>query len=67
MVPSSLSEPALHRLRVAFQRKSLYDEMRKGMASDSNAFKVEREDGAKMGPWKWPSESPSVSRPWWLT
>ena len=45
MVPSSLSEPALHRLRFAFQQKSLYDEMRKGMASNFNAVKVEREDG----------------------
>ena len=28
------------------QQKSLYDEMRKGIASNFNAFKVEREDGA---------------------
>jgi hypothetical protein len=33
------------------QQKSLYDEMRKGIASNFNAFKVEREDGALMGPW----------------
>jgi 4-carboxymuconolactone decarboxylase len=33
------------------EQKSLYDEMRKGIASNFNAFKVEREDGALMGPW----------------
>ena len=32
------------------QQKSLYDEMRKGIASNFNAFKVEREDGALMAP-----------------
>jgi len=31
--------------------KPLYDSMRKGIASNFNAFKVEREDGALMGPW----------------
>ena len=33
------------------QQKDLYDSMRKGIASNFNAFKVEREDGALMGPW----------------
>src|SRR5258708_19599541 len=33
------------------KQKPLYDEMRKGIASNFNAFKVEREDGALMGPW----------------
>ena len=32
------------------QQKSLYDDMRKGIASNFNAFKVVREDGALMGP-----------------
>ena len=32
------------------QQKDLYDSMRKGIASNFNAFKVEREDGALMGP-----------------
>jgi 4-carboxymuconolactone decarboxylase len=31
------------------EQKSLYDEMRKGIASNFNAFKVEREDDALMG------------------
>jgi hypothetical protein len=33
------------------ERKLLYNAMRKGIASNFNAFKVEREDGALMGPW----------------
>jgi hypothetical protein len=33
------------------EQRSLYDEMRKGIAGNFNAFKVEREDGALMGPW----------------
>jgi 4-carboxymuconolactone decarboxylase len=34
------------------QRKSLYDDLREGIASNFNAFKVLREDGALMGPGK---------------
>ena len=34
------------------EQKSLYDDMRKGIASNFNAFKVQRDDGALMGPWK---------------
>ena len=33
------------------EQKALYDAMRKGIASNFNAFKVEREDDALMGPW----------------
>jgi hypothetical protein len=33
------------------EQKALYDAMRKGIASNFNAFKVERDDGALMGPW----------------
>ena len=32
------------------EQKALYDEMREGIASNFNASKVEREDGALMGP-----------------
>ena len=31
------------------EQRSLYEEMRKNIASNFNAFKVEREDGALMG------------------
>jgi 4-carboxymuconolactone decarboxylase len=37
--------------KLTAKQKPLYDEMRKGIASNFNAFKVEREDGALMGPW----------------
>jgi hypothetical protein len=33
------------------EQKSLYDDMREGIASNFNAFKVLRDDGALMGPW----------------
>ena len=33
------------------EQKPLYENMRKGIASHFNLFKVEREDGALMGPW----------------
>jgi 4-carboxymuconolactone decarboxylase len=37
--------------------------MRKGIASNFNAFKVEREDGALMGPWNpWLHEPRSARR-----
>jgi hypothetical protein len=32
------------------EQRPLYDDMRKGIASNFNTFKVEREDGALMGP-----------------
>ena len=33
------------------EQKPLYADMRRGIAANFNAFKVEREDGALMGPW----------------
>lgn len=33
------------------EQKPLYEDMRRGIAGHFNAFKVEREDGALMGPW----------------
>ena len=33
------------------EQKALYDDMRKGVASNFNAFKAVRNDGALMGPW----------------
>jgi hypothetical protein len=32
------------------EQKALYDDMRKGIASNFNAFKAVRDDGALMGP-----------------
>ena len=47
------------------EQKSLYDEMRKGIASNFNAFKVEREDGALMGPWNPWLHEPAIGRAIW--
>src|SRR6201988_5305476 len=47
------------------QQKPLYDEMRKGIASNFNAFKVEREDGALMGPWNPWLHEPSIGKAIW--
>ena len=47
------------------QQKPLYDEMRKGIASNFNAFKVEREDGALMGPWNPWLHEPKIGKAIW--
>jgi 4-carboxymuconolactone decarboxylase len=46
-------------------QKSLYDEMRKGIARDFNAFAVEREDGALMGPWNPWLHDPAIGKAIW--
>jgi 4-carboxymuconolactone decarboxylase len=47
------------------QQRALYDEMRKGIASNFNAFKVEREDGALMGPWNPWLHEPGIGKAIW--
>jgi 4-carboxymuconolactone decarboxylase len=47
------------------EQKSLYDDMRKGIASNFNAFKTEREDGALMGPWNPWLHEPAIGRAIW--
>ena len=47
------------------EQKTLYDEMRKGIASNFNAFKVEREDGALMGPWNPWLHEPAIGKAIW--
>ncbi len=47
------------------EQKSLYDDMRKGVASHFNAFKVEREDGALMGPWNPWLHEPAIGKAIW--
>ena len=47
------------------EQRRLYDEMRKGIASNFNAFKVEREDGALMGPWNPWLHEPSFGKASW--
>jgi alkylhydroperoxidase family enzyme len=47
------------------EQKPLYDSMRKGIASNFNAFKVEREDGALMGPWNPWLHEPAIGKAIW--
>ena len=47
------------------EQKLLYDSMRKGIASNFNAFKVEREDGALMGPWNPWLHEPGIGKAIW--
>src|ERR1700744_6311458 len=47
------------------EQRSLYDDMRKGIASNFNAFKVEREDGALLGPWNPWLHEPAIGKAIW--
>ncbi|MDB5364605.1 MAG: hypothetical protein JWM77_532 [Rhodospirillales bacterium] len=46
-------------------QKTLYDDMRKGITANFNAFKVEREDGALMGPWNPWLHEPGIGKAIW--
>jgi 4-carboxymuconolactone decarboxylase len=47
------------------EQKRLYDDMRKGIASNFNAFKAVREDGALMGPWNPWLHAPGIGKAIW--
>ncbi|USQ95479.1 carboxymuconolactone decarboxylase family protein [Caulobacter sp. RL271] len=47
------------------EQKPLYEDMRKGIAGHFNAFKVEREDGALMGPWNPWLHEPAIGKAIW--
>jgi alkylhydroperoxidase family enzyme len=47
------------------EQKSLYDEMRRGIASNFNAFIVENADGALMGPWNPWLHEPRIGKAIW--
>jgi 4-carboxymuconolactone decarboxylase len=57
--------PLISPAQLTPEQKSLYDEMRKGIASNFNAFKVEREDGALMGPWNPWLHEPGIGKAIW--
>ena len=57
--------PLIPPAELTSEQKSLYDEMRKGIASNFNAFKVEREDGALMGPWNPWLHEPKIGKAIW--
>lgn len=47
------------------EQHALYDDMREGIASNFNAFRVEREDGALMGPWNPWLHEPRIGKAIW--
>lgn len=47
------------------EQKGLYDAMRKGIASNFNAFQTERADGALMGPWNPWLHEPGIGKAIW--
>ncbi|MBV8973156.1 MAG: carboxymuconolactone decarboxylase family protein [Sphingomonadaceae bacterium] len=47
------------------EQKPLYDEMKKGIASNFNAFKVLADDGALMGPWNPWLHEPAIGKAIW--
>ena len=47
------------------EQKPLYDDMRRGIASNFNAFQVERADGALMGPWNPWLHEPAIGKAIW--
>jgi 4-carboxymuconolactone decarboxylase len=62
---SSMRLPLIPPSELTPRQKTLYDEMRKGIASNFNAFKVEREDGALMGPWNPWLHEPAIGKAIW--
>jgi 4-carboxymuconolactone decarboxylase len=57
--------PLIPPAELSDEQKPLYDAMRKGIASNFNAFKVEREDGALMGPWNPWLHEPAIGKAVW--
>src|ERR1700690_3867099 len=47
------------------EQRGLYEDMRKGISSNFNAFKAVREDGALMGPWNPWLHEPGVGKAIW--
>lgn len=57
--------PLIPPAQLSAEQKTLYDDMRKGISSNFNAFKVEREDGALMGPWNPWLHEPAIGKAIW--
>lgn len=47
------------------EQRPLYEEMRRGIASNFNGFIAEREDGALMGPWNPWLHEPVIGKAVW--
>jgi alkylhydroperoxidase family enzyme len=57
--------PAIAPQDLSPEQKALYDDMRAGIANNFNAFKVEREDGALLGPWNPWLHEPVIGKAIW--
>jgi alkylhydroperoxidase family enzyme len=57
--------PLIPPAELTAEQKPLYDDMRKGIAGHFNAFIVEREDGALMGPWNPWLHEPAIGKAIW--
>lgn len=57
--------PLIPPAELTADQKPLYDDMRAGIATGFNAFKVVREDGALMGPWNPYLHEPAVGAGSW--
>lgn len=57
--------PLIPPAELTAEQKPLYDDMRKGIASNFNAFIAQREDGALMGPWNPWLHEPAIGKAIW--
>ncbi|UAK25114.1 carboxymuconolactone decarboxylase family protein [Sphingomonas nostoxanthinifaciens] len=57
--------PLIPPAELSADQKPLYDDMRKGIASNFNDFKVENDDGALMGPWNPWLHEPRIGKAIW--
>jgi 4-carboxymuconolactone decarboxylase len=57
--------PLIAPVDLTVEQKSLYDDMRRGIHGNFNAFKAEREDGALMGPWNPWLHEPAIGKAVW--
>jgi len=62
---ASMRLPLIAPADLSAEQRPLYDDMRRGIASNFNAFKVEREDGALMGPWNPWLHEPAIGKAIW--
>ena len=57
--------PLLAPQDLSAEQKPLYEDMRRGIASDFNAFIAQRDDGALMGPWNPWLHEPVIGKAIW--
>jgi len=57
--------PLIPPAELTAEQRPLYENMRKGITSNFNAFIVEREDGALMGPWNAWLHEPGIGKAIW--